>query len=113
MSIFGSHSNISRNIVAKRRGEHFSRMAPAAVARLFKKSMHNESVFELGREKENEWETMSMCSEAESVASVANSIVTVAQETIKPKESNFLILDTRDRDAYEELHIVDAVHCPA
>ena len=88
-------------------------MAPAAVARHFKKSMPNESIFELGREKENEWETMSMCSEAESVASVANSIVTVAQETIKPIQQDFLILDTRDQDAYETLHIVDAIHCPA
>lgn len=53
-----------------------------------------------------------MCSETASVASVANSIITVAEETIKPVQSNFLVLDTRDREAYEELHIVDAIHCP-
>jgi hypothetical protein len=90
----------------------FSRITPASVARLFKTGISEESIFNVPIEtedKENDWETASVISEA---PSVANSIITISEESCKPLDSEFLILDMRDHESFETAHIREAIHCP-
>lgn len=111
---------LSNQSVAKRKGELFKRMKPSTVGRLLEENPHQESIYRLGRDDEEEQkvpvsDTASVYSQAQSTTSA----VTLATEqlglTVLPtqSETEFLLLDLREPEEYAAYHIRDSLSFPA
>lgn len=100
---FQSSGLESSHMVAKRRGELFRRIRAAQLVRLVR-SLHQESVYDLGEE--------SKLGPEDSASQVAVSIMTVDHEAPRTN-CDFVICDLREPEEFEACHIMGAVSFPA
>ena len=111
---------LSNQSVAKRKGELFKRIKASTVGHLLEQNPHQESIYRLGRDDEEEQkvpvsDTASVYSQAQSTTSA----VTLATEQLgltvndRKDDTEFLLLDLREPEEYAAYHIRDALSFPA
>lgn len=107
---------LSNQNVAKRKGELFHRIKASTVARLISEAGTKESIYDLCKDNEEIKEV----DDNKSVYSVAHSmvsdfsVVTVNTEALGITEtSEFVLLDLREPEEYEQYHIKEALSFPA
>ena len=108
---------LSNQNVAKRKGEIFHRIKPSTVARLLNEAGPKESIYDLNRDHEEVKDVddnKSVYSIAHSMAASEFSVVTVNTEALGITEnSEFVLLDLREPEEYEQYHIKEAISFPA
>ena len=111
---------LSNQSVARRKGEIFKRIKPTTLCKLLEQTPHQESIYRLGRDDEEEGKVpVEDNASVYSAAQSTTSAVTLATEQLgltvrdRQAETEFLLLDLREPDEYERYHIKDAISFPA
>jgi centrosomal protein CEP41 len=106
---------LSNQSVAKRKGEIFHRIKGSTLAKLLQEVGPSESIYQMSKPEDlKEEDNKSVFSIAHSVAASEISVITVNTEALGLSEnSEFVLLDLREENEFEQFHIKEAISFPA
>lgn len=116
---------ISDQLVAKRKGENFSRIKCSTLARYLNEVTNEESIEGLMEQGHREESTVEPNKENWEVKSSAGSVMSIGAQSVQSQvtcttemlgitqDTKFILLDLREEEDYKKWHIRESINFPA